>query len=46
VKTTILTLDKSLAKKTDKIAFFKVENDGFGLGAQRRAIVGDDLPFF
>ena len=45
VKTSILILDKSLAKKTDKIAFFKVENDGFGLGAQRRAVVGDDLPF-
>jgi type I restriction enzyme M protein len=45
VKTSILILDKSLAKKTDKIAFFKVENDGFGLGAQRRAVEGDDLPF-
>ena len=45
VKTSILVLDKSLAKKTDKIAFFKVENDGFGLGAQRRAVEGDDLPF-
>ena len=38
VKTSILILDKSLARKTDTIAFFKVENDGFGLGAQRRAI--------
>ena len=45
VKTSILILDKSLAKKTDKIAFFKVENDGFSLGAQRRAVEGDDLPF-
>ena len=36
VKTSILILDKSLAKKADAIAFFKVENDGFGLGAQRR----------
>jgi type I restriction enzyme M protein len=34
VKTSILILDKSLAKKTDTVAFFKVENDGFGLGAQ------------
>ena len=44
VKTSILILDKSLAKKTDTIAFFKVENDGFGLGAQRRPIDKDDLP--
>ena len=38
VKTSILILDKSLARQSDTIAFFKVENDGFGLGAQRRAI--------
>ncbi len=44
VKTSILILDKSLARQSDSIAFFKVENDGFGLGAQRRAIGGSDLP--
>lgn len=44
VKTSILVLDKSLAKKTNTLAFFKVENDGFGLGAQRRAIEKNDLP--
>ena len=44
VKTSILILDKALAKQTDRIAFFKVENDGFGLGAQRRPIDKDDLP--
>jgi type I restriction enzyme M protein len=44
VKTSILILDKSLAKASDSIAFFKVENDGFGLGAQRRAIEKNDLP--
>jgi type I restriction enzyme M protein len=44
VKTSILILDKSLAKKANTIAFFKVENDGFGLGAQRRAIEKNDLP--
>ncbi len=43
VKTSILFLDKSLAKRTDKIAFFKVENDGFDLGAQRRPIAQNDL---
>lgn len=44
VKTSILILDKSLAKKTNTIAFFKVENDGYGLGAQRREIETNDLP--
>ena len=44
VKTSILLLDKSLARQSKTIAFFKVENDGFGLGAQRRAIEKNDLP--
>ena len=44
VKTSILLLDKSLAKQSDSIGFFKVENDGFGLGAQRRATEKNDLP--
>ena len=44
VKTSILILDKSIAKAADTIAFFKVENDGFGLGAQRRAFDKNDLP--
>ena len=44
VKTSILILDKELAKRSSTIGFFKVENDGFGLGAQRRAIEKNDLP--
>nr|VFJ88615.1 MAG: type I restriction enzyme M protein [Candidatus Kentron sp. LFY] len=44
VKTSILILDRSLARRTDTIAFFKVDNDGFGLGAQRRPIDKNDLP--
>ena len=44
VKTSIHILDKSLARQSDTIGFFKVENDGFGLGAQRRAIEKNDLP--
>lgn len=44
VKTSILFLDKALARQSDRIAFFKVENDGFHLGAQRRPIDQDDLP--
>ena len=44
VKTSILILDKPLAKKSDAIAFIKIENDGYGLGAQRREIDKNDLP--
>jgi type I restriction enzyme M protein len=44
VKTSILFLDKSFAKRTDEILFVKVENDGFDLGAQRRPIEKNDLP--
>ena len=44
VKTSILILDRALAKRTDAIAFFRVENDGFNLGAQRRVIEKNDLP--
>ena len=44
VKTSILILDRPLAKKANSIAFFKVENDGYGLGAQRRPIDKNDLP--
>jgi len=44
VKTSILILEKSLAKQSNTIGFFKIENDGFGLGAQRREIVKNDLP--
>lgn len=44
VKTSILFLDKTLAKRNDKILFAKVENDGFDLGAQRRRIEKNDLP--
>ena len=44
VKTSILILDKALAKQSDTIAFFKVEHDGFNLGAQRRPIDHNDLP--
>ena len=44
VKTSILILDRSLAKKSDTIAFFKIENDGFSLGAQRRELNKNDLP--
>src|SRR6266516_214641 len=44
VKTSILILDKSIARQAQTIALFKIENDGFGLGAQRREIDKNDLP--
>lgn len=44
VKTSILILDKALARQSSTIGFFKVENDGFSLGAQRREINKNDLP--
>lgn len=44
VKTSILLMDKTLAKKAKSILFVKAENDGFDLGAQRRPIDKNDLP--
>jgi type I restriction enzyme M protein len=44
VKTSILFLDRQIAAKTEDVLFVKVENDGYDLGAQRRAIEKNDLP--
>ncbi len=44
VKTSILIMDRALAPKAGGIAFFKVQNDGYDLGAQRRSIAANDLP--
>ena len=44
VKTSILFMDRQLAKKTDKVLFVEIQNDGFDLGAQRRPIDKNDLP--
>lgn len=44
VKTSVLILDKRLAKNSQHILFLKIENDGFDLGAQRREIDKNDLP--
>lgn len=44
VKTSILFMDKQLAKKTDKVLFVEIKNDGFDLGAQRREIDKNDIP--
>lgn len=43
VKTSILILDRAVAKASKHVAFFKIENDGFALGAQRKAVRGSQL---
>lgn len=44
VKTSILFIDRELAKKSDSIVFMKVDQDGYSLSAQRREIKENDLP--
>lgn len=44
VKTSILLMDKTLAKQKDEILFVKINNDGYDLGAQRREVNGSDIP--
>lgn len=44
VKTSILLIDRTLAKERDSILFVKLNNDGFDLGAQRREIKGSEIP--
>lgn len=43
VKTSIFLMDADLAKKTEDILFVKIDNDGYGLGAQRNAVKGGQL---
>lgn len=43
VKTSILLMDADLAKKTKEVLFVKIDNDGYGLGAQRNAVKGGQL---
>lgn len=44
VKTSILILDRAVTRASQHIAFFKIENDGFALGAQRKTQKGTQLP--
>lgn len=44
VKTSILIFDMALVKKCPCVSFFKVENDGFNLGSQRKPQSGSQLP--
>jgi len=43
VKTSILLMDKALAKQCNEILFVKIDNDGYNLGAQRTAVKGSQL---
>ncbi len=44
VKTSILVFDRGLARKASGVLFLKIQNDGYGLGAQRRQVAGSELP--
>jgi type I restriction enzyme M protein len=44
VKTSILVLDKALARKSQGILFLKIMNDGTDLGARRKSVSDSDLP--
>jgi type I restriction enzyme M protein len=43
VKTSILLMDKDVAKNREEILFIKIDNDGYNLGAQRTAVKGGQL---
>jgi type I restriction enzyme M protein len=43
IKTSVLLMDKAIAKRTNRILFLKIDNDGYNLGAQRNVIKGGQL---
>ncbi|HRK54388.1 MAG TPA: N-6 DNA methylase [Cyclobacteriaceae bacterium] len=43
VKTSMLLMDKEVARKRNEILFVKIDNDGYNLGAQRAAVKGSQL---
>ena len=43
VKTSVLLMDKEFAKKNNEVLFVKIDNDGYGLGAQRNVVKGGQL---
>jgi len=45
VKTSVLLIDKALAKQKNDVLFVKMNSDGFDLGAQRREIKSNDIPY-
>ena len=44
VKTSILLLDKKLAKEKEDILFVELKNDGYTLGTQRKPTEGNEIP--
>ena len=44
VKTSVLLLDKALARRTKEVLFLKIAADGFDLGDKRNPVEADDLP--
>ncbi|MCF7920488.1 MAG: N-6 DNA methylase [Candidatus Cloacimonetes bacterium] len=43
VKTSILLMDRRMAKQRDELLFINIKNDGYNLGAQRTQIKDNDL---
>jgi type I restriction enzyme M protein len=43
VKTSILLINKEVAKQRNEILFVKIDNDGYNLGSQRTAVKGSQL---
>lgn len=43
VKTSILLLNKTIAKQQSEVLFVKIDNDGYNLGSQRTAVRGSQL---
>ena len=44
VKTSILILDKKIAKTKNEVLFIEMKNDGYSLSAQRNEISGSEIP--
>lgn len=44
VKTSVLFFDNTISKQTKKVLFIKIDSDGYGLGAQRKESINNDLP--
>ena len=44
VKTSVLFIDRALARRRSDVLLLKIENDGFGLNTNRNPIAGNDLP--
>ena len=44
VKTSVLFIDRALARRRSDVLLLKIENDGFGLNTNRNPIAANDLP--